>query len=43
LLHDIFGNMLARVGVQCKIINLEYVECIWHPNTSTANYTFSSG
>ncbi|KAG1929171.1 interleukin-5 receptor subunit alpha [Pimephales promelas] len=35
--------MLARVGVQCKIINLEYVECIWHPNTSTANYTFSSG
>ncbi|XP_077092268.1 interleukin 2 receptor, gamma b [Siphateles boraxobius] len=32
----------AALSVQCKIINLEYVECIWHPNTSTANYTFSS-
>uniref|UniRef100_A0A8C1TRN8 Interleukin 2 receptor, gamma b n=1 Tax=Cyprinus carpio TaxID=7962 RepID=A0A8C1TRN8_CYPCA len=29
-------------SVQCKIINLEYVECFWHPNTSTMNYTFSS-
>ncbi|XP_016100666.1 cytokine receptor common subunit gamma-like isoform X2 [Sinocyclocheilus grahami] len=30
------------LSVQCKIINLEYVECFWHPNTSTMNYTFSS-
>uniref|UniRef100_A0A671LRX8 Cytokine receptor common subunit gamma-like n=1 Tax=Sinocyclocheilus anshuiensis TaxID=1608454 RepID=A0A671LRX8_9TELE len=28
--------------VQCKIINLEYVECFWHPNIPTMNYTFSS-
>ncbi|KAK7141440.1 hypothetical protein R3I93_015552 [Phoxinus phoxinus] len=32
----------AALSVQCMIINVEYVECIWHPNTSTANYTFSS-
>uniref|UniRef100_A0A673JXM3 Cytokine receptor common subunit gamma-like n=1 Tax=Sinocyclocheilus rhinocerous TaxID=307959 RepID=A0A673JXM3_9TELE len=31
-----------RCCVQCKIINLDYVECFWHPNTSTMNYTFSS-
>ncbi|XP_058654341.1 interleukin 2 receptor, gamma b [Onychostoma macrolepis] len=30
------------LSVQCKIINLEYVECFWHPNISTMNYTFSS-
>ncbi|XP_050984330.1 interleukin 2 receptor, gamma b [Labeo rohita] len=32
----------ADLNVQCTIINAEYVECFWHPNTSTANYTFSS-
>ncbi|XP_051716083.1 cytokine receptor common subunit gamma isoform X1 [Ctenopharyngodon idella] len=32
----------GALSVQCKIINLEYVECIWNPNTSTMNYTFSS-
>ncbi|XP_073676640.1 interleukin 2 receptor, gamma b [Garra rufa] len=30
------------LSVQCKIINVEYVDCFWHPNTSTMNYTFSS-
>ncbi|XP_067313787.1 interleukin 2 receptor, gamma b isoform X2 [Pseudorasbora parva] len=32
----------AALSVKCKIINYEYVECIWHPNTSAMNYTFSS-
>lgn len=39
LLHE---WLFAHVDVQCTIINAEYVECFWHPNTSTANYTFSS-
>ncbi|KAK2891210.1 hypothetical protein QQF64_007427 [Cirrhinus molitorella] len=30
------------LSVQCQIINAEYVDCFWHPNTSTMNYTFSS-
>ncbi|XP_067242482.1 interleukin 2 receptor, gamma b [Chanodichthys erythropterus] len=32
----------AAPTVDCKIINLEYVQCIWIPDTSTMNYTFSS-
>ncbi len=41
-LHEWLWLILAHVGVQCKIINLEYVECFWNPNSPTMNYTFSS-
>ncbi|TRZ02019.1 hypothetical protein DNTS_024180 [Danionella cerebrum] len=32
----------SSLGMRCKIINLEYVECTWHSNTTTDNQTFSS-
>ncbi|XP_055034410.2 interleukin 2 receptor, gamma b [Misgurnus anguillicaudatus] len=32
----------AALSVKCMIINLQYVECTWHPKTSEMNYTFSS-